>query len=219
MPTEDRPYMQNDSNAARMLGTLLLLVIGFTLAFIGACSARAQGDYSGLVDNPGLIPATMKPGVVSISTAVQLPPLQVMEARILMNDSGEVVGILQADVLGLMRKDERTLRQRRRDETRERRKNMTFGEKFVDHASEQWPWYVGIAAAAVVDQTVIKEQGWLWHKKSSGKSSGGDLIGDDTTTGIANAIHGNNNTINQTIILQQGGQSGAANTGTQMPPM
>jgi hypothetical protein len=158
---------------------------------------------------------SLKP-VVTDTLARSVPLLQPVSATILRDESGEIIGIMQVDLLAYS-KPERTAREQAKAAREARRKNMSTTEKIGDHLKERWPWYVGAVASAVVVDRAASENGWLWHKssKSSGKQAGGNLIGDETATGIANSITGDGNSITQTIIIQQGGQSGAANTGTQ----
>jgi hypothetical protein len=188
--------------------------------WIGSCAVHAQGDYAALADNPDLIPAPMQPVVTTVQASQPMPILKPMQMTVVLGEQGEIVGMVSADLLAYTTKNGRTERQRKRDAIRERRRNMGTGEVIGDHLANNWGKYLGLVAGAVAVDRVADSQGWLWHKKSTtGKTAQGDLIGDDTSTAIANQITGNGNVINQTIILQQGGQSGAANTGTQMPPV
>jgi hypothetical protein len=148
-------------------------------------------------------------------------PLHPVQATLLQDTDGKVVGFVQVDLLAFNRK-EISAREQRKLAIQQRRQNMSAWEITQDHFKENWPWYVGgVIAAAAVDQTVIKNNEWLWHKSSkpSNRQAGGDLIGDDTATAIAiaNSVSGSGNTINQTIVIQapQGSGTGAqGNTGS-----
>jgi hypothetical protein len=144
-------------------------------------------------------------------------PLYPISGTILQDGDGRIVGFVQVDLLSIGKQERQAMRTRR-DEVRERRRNMTTGEVLVDHAKSNWGKYTAALLAAVVaDQTVIKNNGWLWHRRDSGqRSAGGNMDDAATSLQIANTINGNGNTINQTIVIQtpQGsGEGMQANTG------
>jgi hypothetical protein len=44
----NKPYPEGDSNAAQMLGTVLLFIAAIALAFVGACTARAETIHASI---------------------------------------------------------------------------------------------------------------------------------------------------------------------------
>ena len=83
------------------------------------------------------------------------------------------------------------------------------------------PWKIVVAAVVTgfaVDK-VAENNGWLWHETKSGKSAGGDVIGDESQSAIvlSNVINGDGNTINQNVVIQAPNGSGTGmqgNTGS-----
>lgn len=141
------------------------------------------------------------------TTAVTAPQLMPVTGTLLYSPEGELVGVLQMDLLSFNRRERRT-RQMRRAETRARRQNMTRLEKVGDHLDHNWGWYVGTLVLGTVDR-IANNNDYLWYDWFRSSSSGSSSTPSAGNGGLT--ITGDGNTvIYQTAVDGAGMQ---ANTG------
>ena len=110
------------------------------------------GEFAALADNPDLIPVASQTRVVSpvlVAGGGPLPVVSPIQATLLVDADGNVLGMVQADLMGFG-SGARTERQRRRDQVKARRAGMTTVERVQDHFSENWHRWAGGGAAAVL---------------------------------------------------------------------
>ena len=110
------------------------------------------GDFAALADNPDLMPVAERARVVSpvlVAGGGPLPVVSPVQATLLVDADGNVLGMVQADLM-VFGSGARTERQRRRDQVKARRAGMTTVERVQDHFSENWHRWAGGGAAAVL---------------------------------------------------------------------
>ena len=110
------------------------------------------GEFAALADNPDLIPGAPQTQVVTpvlVSGGGPLPVVSPVQATLLVDADGNVLGMVQADLMRFG-SGARTERQQRRDQIKARRTGMTTIERVQDHFSENWKRWAGGGAAAVL---------------------------------------------------------------------
>jgi hypothetical protein len=108
----------------------------------------------------------------------------------------------------------RQRREQRRVETQARRKNMSVGEKVVDHLQMNWGKYAVAGGLIVADRYAYNNDALWYDWFGLANKKGGSSVPTGGSMAINTHVAGSGNTVYQNIVVQMPAGSGAGMGGS-----